>query len=91
MATIVQQDHGLAAHLADNPPLVAMLGLQRVPHFTTFQKASRRLLRVGTTARSYSVLSQSATDAFTTWVIVRGASIGGTTLLKEKRCGIHHF
>jgi Transposase DDE domain len=36
---------GLAAHLADNPALVAVLGLTQVPHFTTFQKASRRLLR----------------------------------------------
>ena len=35
---------GLAAHLADNPSLVAVLGLKQVPHFTTFQKASRRLL-----------------------------------------------
>ena len=41
---IMQQDHGLADHLADNPSLVAMFGLQHVPHFTTFQKASRRLL-----------------------------------------------
>lgn len=36
---------GLAAHLADNPSLVAVLGLKQVPHFTTFQKASHRLLR----------------------------------------------
>jgi hypothetical protein len=36
---------GLAAHLADNPSLVAVLELKQVPHFTTFQKASRRLLR----------------------------------------------
>jgi hypothetical protein len=35
---------GLAAQLADNPSLMAVLGLQHVPHFTTFQKASRRLL-----------------------------------------------
>ena len=36
---------GLASHLADNPSLLAVLGLRQVPHFTTFQKASRRLLR----------------------------------------------
>jgi len=36
---------GLASHLADNPSLLGVLGLQQVPHFTTFQKASRRLLR----------------------------------------------
>jgi len=35
---------GLAAHLTDNPSLVSVLGLKQVPHFTTFQKASRRLL-----------------------------------------------
>jgi hypothetical protein len=36
---------GLAAHLADHSDLRAALGLQVVPHFTTPQKASRRLLR----------------------------------------------
>lgn len=35
---------GLAIHLADNPSLVTTLGLKQVPHFTTFQKASQRLL-----------------------------------------------
>lgn len=50
---IVQQDHGLAAHLADNPPLVAMLGLQRVPHFTTFQKACRRLLQTASVRKLF--------------------------------------
>lgn len=35
---------GLVAQLADNPSLVEMLGLKRVPHYTTLQKASRRLL-----------------------------------------------
>ena len=35
---------GLAAHLADNPSLCAVLGMQQVPHFTTFQKAAQRLL-----------------------------------------------
>jgi Transposase DDE domain len=36
---------GLVAHLADHSDLRATLGLQTVPHFTTPQKASRRLLR----------------------------------------------
>lgn len=36
---------GLAAHLADNPSLCAVLGMKQVPHFTTFQKAAHRLLR----------------------------------------------
>ncbi|MGH8595742.1 MAG: transposase, partial [Gammaproteobacteria bacterium] len=36
---------GLAAHLADHPVLVqCVLELRCVPHYTTFQKASRRLL-----------------------------------------------
>jgi Transposase DDE domain len=42
----LQADYrGLAVHLADNPSLVTVLGLKQVPHFTTFQKASQRLLR----------------------------------------------
>lgn len=36
---------GLANHLADHSDLRATLGLTAVPHFTTSQKASRRLLR----------------------------------------------
>jgi Transposase DDE domain len=36
---------GLVAHLADHSDLRDALGLQTVPHFTTPQKASRRLLR----------------------------------------------
>ena len=36
---------GLVAHLADHSDMRAALGLQAVPHFTTPQKAGRRLLR----------------------------------------------
>ena len=42
---------GLAAHLEDHPSLRAILELKQVPHFTTFQKASRRLLPTGPTRR----------------------------------------
>jgi Transposase DDE domain/Transposase domain (DUF772) len=35
---------GLVGHLADHPSLRALLDLKAVPHFTTLQKASRRLL-----------------------------------------------
>jgi hypothetical protein len=35
---------GVVIHLGDNPLLVKILELQRIPHFTTLQKASRRLL-----------------------------------------------
>jgi len=42
---------GLAAHLEDHPSLRAILVLKQVPHFTTFQKASRRLLRANPARR----------------------------------------
>lgn len=42
---------GLAAHLADHPSLLAILELKQVPHFTTFQKASHRLLLTGPARR----------------------------------------
>jgi hypothetical protein len=42
---------GLSAHLADHPSLLAILNLKQVPHFTTFQKASRRLLPTGPARR----------------------------------------
>ena len=35
---------GVVVHLADCPSLVETLGLSRVPHYTTLQKAARRLL-----------------------------------------------
>jgi Transposase DDE domain len=35
---------GVVAHLLDCPSLVETLGLARVPHYTTLQKAARRLL-----------------------------------------------
>lgn len=35
---------GVVAHLADHPELCELLRLNRVPHFTTLQKASRHLL-----------------------------------------------
>jgi len=36
---------GVAAHLADHPALVEALNLVDVPHFTTLEKASKRLLK----------------------------------------------
>ena len=35
---------GVVAHLRDNSTLTATLNLREVPHFTTLQKAARRLL-----------------------------------------------
>jgi DDE family transposase len=46
LKTFLKTDYrGLAAHLADHSDLRAALGLQAVPHYTTPQKASRRLLK----------------------------------------------
>jgi Transposase DDE domain len=38
---------GVVAHLSDCPPLLETLALARVPHYTTLQKATRRLLASG--------------------------------------------
>ena len=41
-----QQDYrGVVEQLADMPELVKDLGLKAIPHYTTLQKASERLLR----------------------------------------------
>ena len=46
LKTFLKTDyHGLAAHLEDCPALRDAIELRRVPHFTTFQKTARRLLR----------------------------------------------
>jgi hypothetical protein len=45
---------GLTAHLADHSDLRAALGLKVVPHFTTLQKASKRLLRVPRARRLFT-------------------------------------
>jgi hypothetical protein len=46
LKTFLKTDYrGLVAHLAEHSDLRAVLGLEVVPHFTTPQKASRRLLR----------------------------------------------
>lgn len=46
LKTFFAKDYrGLTAILEDFDALTAFLGLKRVPHFTTLQKASRRLLR----------------------------------------------
>ena len=36
---------GVAAHLADHPTLAAALELTKIPHFTTIEKAAKRLLK----------------------------------------------
>jgi hypothetical protein len=42
---------GICAHLQDLADLRVVLGLKHVPHFTTLQKASRRLLRIANARR----------------------------------------
>jgi hypothetical protein len=54
LKTFLKTDYrGLVAHLADHSDLRNALGLQAVPHFTTPQKASRRLLRQPTARRLF--------------------------------------
>src|SRR6202051_2562999 len=54
LKTFLKTDYrGLAAHLADHSDLRAVLALEVVPHFTTPQKASRRLLRQQTARRLF--------------------------------------
>jgi hypothetical protein len=54
LKTFLKTDYrGLAAHLADHSDLRAVLALEVVPHFTTPQKASRRLLRQCTARRLF--------------------------------------
>ena len=46
LKTFLKTDYrGVAVHLDEHAELRAVIGLAVVPHFTTFQKASRRLLR----------------------------------------------
>ena len=46
LKTFLKTDYrGVAVHLSEHSDLRAVIGLEVVPHFTTLQKASRRLLR----------------------------------------------
>jgi len=42
---------GVVKHVGENPVLFQALELAKIPHFTTLQKASRRLLKTATTRR----------------------------------------
>jgi hypothetical protein len=54
LKTFFKTDYrGLAALLTDHSDLRAVLGLKAVPHFTTPQKASRRLLRLPVARRLF--------------------------------------
>jgi hypothetical protein len=55
LKTFFKTDYrGLVALLADLPDLRRVLGLRGVPHFTTLQKASRRLLRLPRARRLFA-------------------------------------
>src|SRR5215213_6176194 len=54
LKTFLKVDYrGVAAHLADHSDLRSALGLTRVPHFTTLQKAAGRLLRLPVARRLF--------------------------------------
>lgn len=55
LKTFLKTDYrGLTSHLADHSDLRLRLGLKTVPHFTTLQKASKRLLRVRRARRLFT-------------------------------------
>lgn len=55
LKTFLKTDYrGVTAHLRDHAPLRQLLALQTVPHFTTVQKASRRLLRLPLARRLFT-------------------------------------
>jgi Transposase DDE domain len=55
LKTFLKTDYrGLASHLKDHSDLRLRLGLNTVPHFTTLQKASKRLLRARRARRLFT-------------------------------------
>ena len=54
---------GLAAHLADHAELTRLLGMEAVPHYTTFQKAADRLLVAASARKLFdAVLARALRD-----------------------------
>ena len=51
---------GFAEHLAEHAEMTAILGLERVPHFTTFQKAAKRLLAAAPARRLFEAVLERA-------------------------------
>jgi hypothetical protein len=68
---------GVAAHLEDHPTLRALLELKQTPHFTTLQKASRRLLASRPAKR---LLERTIRERYGRRRRVRSASIDSTGL-----------
>ena len=54
---------GFAEHLAEHAEMTAILGLDHVPHFTTFQKAAKRLLATAPARKLFdAVLDRAVRD-----------------------------
>ena len=54
---------GFAEHLMDHPDVAGQIGMKTVPHFTTFQKAARRLLLAAPARKLFdSVLERALRD-----------------------------
>ena len=71
---------GLAQHLADHPDLIALIDLKAVPHYTTFQKAARRLLAAVPGRKVFDAVLERALKAGVRRRRVRLAAIDGTGL-----------
>jgi hypothetical protein len=69
---------GLAAHLADLPDLCRLIGLDAVPHYTTFQKAAVRLLAATPGRRMFDAVLRRALEDRVRRRRVRLAAIDGT-------------
>src|SRR5262249_43279134 len=74
LKTFLKTDYrGVTAHLADHSDLRAALGLGAVPHFTTLQKASRRLLRLPKARRLFRDYTTAVKNAIRrTDTLIRG-------------------
>jgi hypothetical protein len=66
MACLVLKDfarldyRGLAEHLADHPDLARSIGLEVIPHYTTFQKAAARLFRAAPARAMFDAVLERA-------------------------------
>ena len=68
----------LQAFLIDTPCLTAVIGLQNVPHFTTFQKAAARLLKSTPAHRLLDTTVHAANQSGVTKKRVKLAAVDGT-------------
>ena len=71
---------GLAEHFTDHPDLGTLIGLKAVPHYTTFQKATGRLLAAAPGRRMFDAVLQQALKDRARKRRVRLAAVDGTGL-----------